>query len=103
MKKLTSAETLVLINHYKNLLESEGIPTEVRNQHLGSIMGEVPFFETWPQLWVVNDLDYDRAMQLLESVDAESPSESWTCSNCGEQNEGQFSVCWQCGTQADAD
>jgi len=37
MKKLTSAESLITINHYKNLLASEGIPTEVRNQHLGFV------------------------------------------------------------------
>ena len=101
MKKLTSAESLITINHYKNLLASEGIPTEVRNQHLGSIMGEVPFFETWPQLWVVNDLDYDRAKQLIDTVDAESPAESWKCEHCGESNEGQFAACWNCGRAAD--
>ena len=101
MKKLTSAETLVLINHYANLLEAEGIRTEVRNQHLGSVMGEIPFFETWPQLWVVNDLDYDRAKQLIESADAEAPTEPWNCSKCGEQNEWQFSACWKCGTSAE--
>ena len=101
MKKLTSAETLVLINHYKNLLESEGIPTEVRNQHLGSIMGEVPFFETWPQLWVINDLDYDRALQLIEAADEESPADAWRCGKCGETNEGQFGACWKCGASAE--
>lgn len=101
MKKLTSAESLILINHYRNLLEAEGIRTEIRNQHLGSIMGEVPFFETWPQLWVINDLDFDRAQQLLESADAEAPTEPWVCGNCGEQNEGQFSACWKCGTPVD--
>ena len=101
MKKLTSAESIIMINHYQNLLEAEGIPTEVRNQHLGSIMGEVPFFETWPQLWIVNDLDYDRATQLIDAVDAESPTESWQCAKCGEENEGQFSACWNCGTNAD--
>jgi hypothetical protein len=71
MKKLTSAESLITINHYKNLLAAEGIPTEVRNQHLGSVMGEIPFFETWPQLWVVNDLDLDRARQLIEAAESE--------------------------------
>jgi hypothetical protein len=101
MKKLTSAESLITINHYKNLLASEGIPTEIRNQHLGSIMGEMPFFETWPQLWVVNDLDFDRATQLIESSEAESPRDSWKCTECGEQNEGQFAACWNCGTSAD--
>jgi len=102
MKKLTSAESLILINHYKNVLEAEGIATEVRNQHLGSIMGEVPFFETWPQLWIVNDLDFDRATQLVGAVDAESPAEPWKCTDCGEQNEGQFAACWNCGSSADA-
>ena len=103
MRKLTSAETLITINHYKNLLASEGIPTEVRNQHLSSIMGEMPFFETWPQLWVINDLDYDRALQLIQAADAESPAESWKCSKCGEENEGQFGACWNCGHSVDSD
>ena len=102
MKKLTSAETLLTISHYKNLLAAEGIPTEVRNQHLGSIMGEMPVFETWPQLWVINDLDYDRALQLIKAADAESPAESWKCEKCGEENEGQFAACWNCGSSADS-
>ena len=89
MKKLTSAETIVTISHYQNLLAAEGIPTEIRNQHLGGVMGEVPVFETWPQLWIVNDLDYERAKQLIEAADNESPQEPWQCRRCGEQNEGQ--------------
>ena len=102
MKKLTSAESLITINHYKNLLAAEGIQTEVRNQHLGSIRGEVPFFETWPQVWVVNDLDFDRATQRIAAGDAESPGDPWSCAKCGEENEGQFSACWNCGQPADA-
>ena len=101
MKKLTSAETIVTITHYKNVLESEGIRCEIRNQHLGGIMGEMPVFETWPQLWVVNDLDFDRAQQLIEAADNESPQEPWQCERCNEENEGQFSACWNCGAAAD--
>ena len=99
MKKLTSSESLVTIHHWKNILESEGIACELRNEHLGSVMGEVPFVEVWPQLWIVNDLDFDRAEQLL-SADAqtESPTETWKCRHCGEQNEGQFAACWNCST-----
>lgn len=101
MKKLTSAETIVTITHYQNLLAAEGIRTEVRNQHLGGIMGEMPVFETWPQLWIVNDLDFDRATQLLESVDSEPHGAAWTCSKCGEENEGQYGACWKCGVSVD--
>ena len=98
MKKVTSVDSLVTINHYKNLLESEGIPAFLKNEHLGSIVGEMPFQEAWPQLWVRNDLDYDRAVQLIDSqnIVAESPTASWRCSQCGTENEGQFSACWQC-------
>jgi len=101
MKKLTSADSLITINHYKNLLASEGIPSQIRNEHLGSIMGEMPFVETWPELWVVNDLDFDRATQLLNAVDSESPAAPWRCKKCGEENEGQFAACWKCNTSVD--
>ena len=68
MKKLTSSESIITINHYKNLLESEGIASSIKNEHLGSIIGEMPFVEVWPQLWVINDLDFDRAKQLIDSA-----------------------------------
>jgi len=98
MKKLTSADSLVTINHYKNLLQAEGIACDIRNEHLGSILGEMPFPEVWPQLWVKNDLDYDRALQLInEDAAAENPAASWRCKRCGEDNEGQFAACWNCG------
>ncbi len=101
MKKLTSADSLITINHFKNLLEAEGIRCQIRNEHLGSIFGEMPFVETWPELWVVNELDFDRAQQLITDVAAESPKTPWRCRKCGEENEGQFAACWSCGTSLD--
>jgi hypothetical protein len=99
MKKVTSADSLVTINHYKNLLVSEGIAAFIRNEHLGGILGEMPFQEVWPELWVENDLDYDRALQLIDSSNLlrESPATAWRCRACKAENEGQFSACWQCG------
>lgn len=98
MKKVTSSESIVTINHYKNILESEGIACELRNEHLGSIVGEIPFVEVWPELWVKNDLNLDRARQLIDEANTEqSAGDPWNCSQCGEQNEGQFAVCWNCG------
>jgi len=98
MKKLTSAESLVTIHHFKNVLESEGIACQVRNEFLSPIAGEIPFVETWPELWVQNDLDFDRAKQLIDgtAVD-ESPQQPWKCPKCGQHNEGQFAACWNCG------
>ena len=101
MKKVTSSESLITISHYKNVLESEGIEAFIRNEHLGSIVGEMPFQEVWPQLWVRNDLDYDRALQLIDrAVTDESPAAAWKCKNCGAENEGQFAACWSCESVA---
>ena len=100
MKKLTSSPSIITINHYKNVLESEGIPSQIRNEFLGGIAGEMPLQEVWPELWVVNEMDYDRAKQLIdESIADESPQRSWKCGRCGEQNEGQFAACWNCGSE----
>jgi hypothetical protein len=97
MKKVTSADSLVTISHYKNLLVSEGIDALIKNQYLGSIMGEMPFQEAWPELWVRNDIDLDRARQLIDSsIKEESPTDPWVCRKCKAENEGQFAVCWQC-------
>ena len=99
MKKLTSSESLVTINHYKNVLESEGIPCQIRNEYLGGIAGEMPLQEIWPELWIINDIDYDRAKQLIDNtIVDESPHANWKCGKCGEENEGQFAACWNCGT-----
>ena len=99
MKKLTTSESLVTINHFKNVLESEGIPCRIKNEYLGGIAGEMPLTETWPELWVLNELDFDRARQLLDdAIVDESPSAPWQCKKCGESNEGQFAACWKCGT-----
>jgi hypothetical protein len=101
MKKLTSSESLVTINHYKNVLDSEGVASVIKNAILGGIAGEMPLDQVWPELWVVNDLDYDRAKQLIDvDIADESPMASWKCRKCGEQNEGQFAACWNCGASA---
>ena len=71
MKKVASFDSLVTISHYKNVLISEGIPAFLKNEHLGGIIGEMPFQEVWPELWVENDLDYDRALQLIDAVSPE--------------------------------
>ena len=98
MKKLTSSPSLITINHFKNVLESEGIACRIKNEYLGGIAGEMPLQEVWPELWIFNELDLDRARQLIdESIIDESPQQSWRCKSCGEENEGQFAACWKCG------
>ena len=102
MKKVTSSDSIITVHHYKNILEAEGIRCIVKNEHLPTIFGEVPFAEIWPELWVVNDIDCDRARQLIDAaIIDESPQSPWRCPKCGEENEGQFAACWNCGADND--
>lgn len=99
MKKVASSESLITINHYKNILQGADIACEIRNEHLGGIVGEMPFVEVWPELWVRHDLDADHAKQLIEAANTDvSDAPAWKCRHCGEDNEGQFGACWSCGT-----
>ncbi len=85
----------------RSLVENEGIPCVIRNEYLSIATGELPYQESLPQLWVLNDADYPRACEVIEEwrrSSAETHSQ-WICPDCGETIEGQFSSCWKCGWQ----
>lgn len=97
MRKVHTAESIVEVAHLRNVLESAGIPCEVRNDRLAGVIGEIPFVECWPELWVRRDGDALRARGLIEEVLRPAvAAEAWTCPDCGEQIEPQFAQCWQC-------
>jgi len=79
------------------LLAKEGVICLLRNVQLASALGEIPFTECYPELWVVDDEVYPRARVLLTGwLKAQEGAETWTCSRCGEVLEGQFGACWRC-------
>jgi hypothetical protein len=96
-RKVYTAESVVEIAHLRNLLESAGIPCDVRNDRLGGALGEIPFVECWPQLWVRNAGDVLRARGLIDEALRPVPdAEAWVCPRCGERIEPQFAQCWHC-------
>ena len=96
MKRVFSTFNNVLAHHSRNLLEAEGIETEVRNQMLSSAMGELPPAECQAEVWVLNDDDAARAFGVLRRPAPSGPD--WKCERCGEVSGPQFTQCWQCGT-----
>ncbi|WP_020677128.1 DUF2007 domain-containing protein [Geopsychrobacter electrodiphilus] len=85
----------------KDQLENEGVACLLRNDQLSTAMGDIPFIECYPELWVIDDETYPRARMLLDSwlTRQESDKEPWTCPFCGEVSEGQFYLCWRCENQ----
>lgn len=104
MKRLITADTLVEIGHYKNVLAQYGIACVIRNEQLSGGLGELPFLECLPELWVVHDADFDVAERVLGELRREGASGSnWRCPHCDEENEAQFAACWNCGRADDGD
>lgn len=98
MKKIYTHENRFLVYNAKNLVEAEGIEVMVKNEYAGGGLGEIAAFDTWPELWVANDSDYDRACHIIAtSLSAENAPE-WRCPQCGEINDAAFELCWRCNT-----
>ena len=88
-------------NLLKERLATEGIACLVRNDELSSALGEIPFVECYPELWVVDEEVWPRARLLLEKWQGEGAemAPEWLCPVCGERLEGQFQSCWKCGEE----
>ena len=104
MIKVHSSESLLEIAHLRNVLESAGIACEVRNDRLGGVVGEIPFVECWPELWVRRTGEAARARALIEeALRPPAPAAAWDCPGCGERIEPQFAQCWRCGALLEKD
>jgi len=107
MKKLYSFDLSerVLAGMFRELLMKEGIKCLVRNEQLFTGLGEIPFVECYPELWIVDEEVYPRAMSLLkqymENDTGAGPEQ--VCSECGEASESQFNACWNCGNSLESD
>jgi len=84
----------------KDLLDDAEIPCMVRNENLSTALGELPFTECSPEIWIMHDEDFSRATQLVDAWRTAYMQDQvpWVC-RCGEAIEGQFSSCWNCGVE----
>ena len=89
------------IAHLRNVLETEGIACVIRNDRLAGALGEIPFMECWPELWVVENLYVLKARELIADCKGAGParSQEWTCDRCGEVQGAQFDACWRCSAE----
>ncbi|WP_114765337.1 putative signal transducing protein [Vibrio rhodolitus] len=85
------------------LLRANGIACEVRGEGIFGLQGEVPFGEaSEPHVWLFDIEQAGVAKQLVAQFEQPHSEPSWQCIECGEVNEGQFAMCWQCGSAAEA-
>lgn len=97
MIRIYSNESSLLVNHMKNLLESNGIFCQIKNESMQGIgIGELGM--CWPELWIKETAKQGEAEKLIEGVltKVEDVGEDWSCESCSEINEGTFNICWNC-------
>ncbi len=89
MREVYKSPDSLIVYHFKNLLENEGIKSTILS------------FENSYELWVNNKSHYFDALEIIKvALSNEDPSSAlWICPNCNEENENQFSECWNCGKE----
>jgi hypothetical protein len=102
MKKLYRSQNRVTIYLLKEALESQGIVCFIKNEN-PPLAGEIPPAIACPELWSMDDEQYTKAKTIIanELAQQTTPKDAWTCPACSENLEGQFDLCWQCGTPRD--
>jgi len=90
----------------KALLTENGIESRISKDDCGGMMPNLQFTEGVRLHVDRKDLDnarnlIDKDQTLAMDGDPENKlAESWTCTNCGEVLEAQFTDCWNCGTSS---
>lgn len=96
MRRLASAPNLVLATLWADMLTHAGIEASVQRAYASSIAGELPPDQALPEIWVMDDAQLEPARVLLAQL-RRPPARHWRCRGCGEQVDGPFEQCWNCG------
>jgi hypothetical protein len=101
LRKIFEHQAFHEVGLCESILKSHGIEAFMRNANTSSLVGEVPFVAAYPELWIANDDDYERAVSLLAKYRSSPLSRGapdWTCPACQETVPGNFATCWNCET-----
>ncbi len=101
MERIYRAADLIEGELILGMLAAAGIEAELFNRHARGGMGDIPFPETWPEIWLTHPRDRDRARRLLDEYERPARGAGRRCGRCGEDNPAGFEICWQCGTALD--
>lgn len=96
MKLVYTNENRLLVINAKNLLEANNIQITLKNEFSHGAAGELAPQDTWVEAWVVNEADYEYALEVLQDSLRSIDLPEWLCEHCGEINEGTFEICWNC-------
>ena len=100
MKLIYTHENRFFVANAKNILEAHDFDIVVKNEFVSSAIGEVSPFDSWVELWLRNDSDYEKACDIIGSALSKDGDLEWLCGSCSEKNDASFELCWNCQSDA---
>lgn len=97
-----SNDNRFIVANAKNILEGHNIDVIVKNEFAAGAIGEISAFDAWPELWVLNDRDYEQACSILANSLSSKIASPWRCQHCDETNDAAFELCWRCQNERPA-
>jgi len=97
LKRLYTASHLPEAHLVRGLLAAAGIPVRVLNEYAQGGLGDLPAAAVLPEVWIEDERDEFIARKILSAYEQDRPVKAaQRCPACGEENPGDFAVCWQC-------
>ncbi len=96
MKLVFTHPSPVIVAQARNELERAGIECVLRNEYAAGAVGELAPIETWAELWVLRDHQWQAAKTIVEEMQTPVDGADWTCQACGNGNPSNFDYCWSC-------
>ncbi|WP_455198671.1 putative signal transducing protein [Kaarinaea lacus] len=104
MFKIYSAGNIQDAYLLHGLLLDAGIESRVLNEYAQGGVGEIPFTQAYPEIWLVDELDTDRARKIIRQFEQQgNTGEDIYCTQCHEKNPETFETCWHCGKPLTSD
>jgi len=104
MKKIYQDKDFAKVGYYKTILEENGVPAMLKNEHLNGLFGDVVSIPVFHPSIYVKDNYAEEAVKILQEYEQsweerQEIVEDWLCSSCGEENPKGFEACWNCQTE----
>lgn len=80
-----------------NLLTQAHIEVRVFNENAQGGLGEIPFTHAYPEVWLLDEADMERANKVIENYESSEVEGDVYCTGCHEENPANFQYCWNCG------
>ena len=95
MKRVFRADSLLEVQLVADTLSSLGINNHILNAYAVGAMGELPYSQTSPEVWIADPAQEAQACEAVAALEAPLLPDK-ICSQCKEINPGNFLSCWQC-------